>query len=402
MYAWEWATATLMALGLTLAGVPWSARLARRWNAIDWPGPRKSHSKPTPRLGGLAMFAAAILTIGFFFGSRVVREGSAILGAGALIALVGFLDDMGRTHSQVKLFFAMPLSALILVGAGIRAHVVQWEWMNIGITLLWVVGVISALNLLDGMDGLAAGVAAIGAFFFSILAGISGQYVVGMLAACALGVSLGFLAYNFYPARIFMGDGGAMFLGFMMAVLGLKLRPSGIPMEVSWLAPVLVLGIPIFDTALVSVSRIRRGLVPFLSPGKDHVFHRLHCLGLHPRQVVMTLYGLSGLLGSSALALVALRAPVWSWVAVGIVVAVAAVAAIITLERVPFERQAGVGLRRWWLAAAVRVSNGGPGGRENAGGRADWVPAEACEGGDSGPMPVSAGEKRESSEGCQW
>lgn len=261
---------------------------------------------------------------------------------------------MSRVHSQVKLFFGMPLSALILMAAGIQAHVVPWDWMNIVLTVLWVVGIICALNLLDGMDGLAAGVSAVAAFFFSVLAGMSGQYVVGMLAAATLGVSLGFLVYNCHPARIFMGDGGAMFLGCMMAVLGLKIRVSGIPAEVSWAAPVLILGVPIFDTTLVTVSRIRRGLVPFLSPGKDHLFHRLHYLGWHAWSVVLVLYALSALLGCIALALVALRAPLWSWVSVGAILAATAVAAIIGLERVPFERQTGVGWPWRERAAAVR------------------------------------------------
>ncbi|GBC84979.1 putative undecaprenyl-phosphate N-acetylglucosaminyl 1-phosphate transferase [bacterium HR11] len=342
MYAWTWPLAAVTAFGLTLAGVPLAAWLARRWNAIDLPGPRKFHTKPIPRLGGLAIFGAVIVTLGFFIDSRVVREGWAILGAGSLIAIVGFLDDMGRLHSQVKLFFAMPLSALLLIAAGIRAQVFPQEWLNVAITLLWVVGITCAFNLLDNMDGLTAGVSAIAAVFFTTLALLSGQRLVSLLGAATLGVSVGFLVYNFHPARIFMGDGGAMFLGFLMATLGLKIRLPQTPPEVSWMVPVLILGVPIFDTTLVTVSRLRRGLIPFMSPGKDHLSHRLHRLGRHPRQVALIHYGLSGLLGATALGLELLRVPVWGWGLGAIILATAAIAAIIALERVPFERQAGV------------------------------------------------------------
>ncbi|MCS7312469.1 MAG: hypothetical protein NZ742_06105 [Acidobacteria bacterium] len=109
-YAWTWPFAGLIAFSLTLAGVPLAARLAHRWKAIDWPGPLKIHHRPIPRLGGLAIFGAAVLTLGFFLETKVLREAWAILGAGTIVAVVGFFDDMGRLHSQVKLFFAMPLA----------------------------------------------------------------------------------------------------------------------------------------------------------------------------------------------------------------------------------------------------------------------------------------------------
>jgi UDP-GlcNAc:undecaprenyl-phosphate GlcNAc-1-phosphate transferase len=355
LLVWTYPLVALTALGLTLGGVPLAARLARRWNAIDWPGPRKFHTRPIPRLGGLAIFGAAILTLGFFLDGPVLREGLAILGAGSLIALVGFLDDMGRLHSQVKLFFAMPLAALILMAAGIRAEVTPWAWFNVGITLLWVVGIICAFNLLDNMDGLTAGVSAVTAAFFTALAVLGGQSLVGLLGAAVLGVSVGFLVYNFHPARIFMGDGGAMFLGFMMATLGLKLRPLETPSGVSWMVPVLALGVPIFDTTLVTVSRIRRGLVPFMSPGKDHLSHRLHRLGLDPAQVAWIHYGLSGMLGLTALGLVIFRVPAWGWWLVAIGLAAAGIGAITALERVPFEPQAGVRWREVWKVPMSRL-----------------------------------------------
>jgi UDP-GlcNAc:undecaprenyl-phosphate GlcNAc-1-phosphate transferase len=161
--------------------------------------------------------------------------------------------------------------------------------------------------------------------------------MVRTLAAATLGAALGFLRWNFNPAKIFMGDGGAMFLGFLMAVLGLKIRPEGSHAAVSWLVPVLILAVPIFDTTLVSISRARRGLLPFTSPGKDHTAHRLSNLGLGQRGAVLALYALAVLSGSLALVI--------SHVSIGTVCALAAIAAVcgivaaIFLEKAPYERQ---------------------------------------------------------------
>ncbi|MCS7312468.1 MAG: undecaprenyl/decaprenyl-phosphate alpha-N-acetylglucosaminyl 1-phosphate transferase [Acidobacteria bacterium] len=231
---------------------------------------------------------------------------------------------------------------MVLIGAGIYAEVTPWTAVNYAITLLWVIGIICAFNLLDGMDGLAAGISAIGAFYFLVLAALSRQTLTGLLAATALGASLGFLVYNFHPARIFMGDGGAMFLGLLMATLGLKIRISDAPASVDWLLPILVLGVPIFDTTLVTVSRLRRGLVPFASPGKDHTFHRLQRLGYRQRWIVLLLYGFGMLFGSIALSLVVFRVPLLGWVVMAGVLTLAAIGTIVLFEHIPFERQEGV------------------------------------------------------------
>src|SRR2546425_13331458 len=137
--------------------------------------------------------------------------------------------------------------------------------------------------------------------FFALLAYLNGQTLVTVLAAAVMGAAAGFLRWNFKPAKIFMGDGGAMFLGFLMATLGLKLRPADSPLPTSWLVPVLILGVTIFDTTLVTISRSRRGLLPFATRGKDHVAHRLANLGLGQRGAVLTLYGFGGVFGLLAL-----------------------------------------------------------------------------------------------------
>src|SRR6202142_2283716 len=188
----------------------------------------------------------------------------------------------------------MPAAAVILLVSGIRAQVFSniWPgtpgiWADTALTLVWVVGVTASFSILDHMDGLCAGVAAMASLFFAIFALESGQLLVSTMAPAVLGAAAGFLRWNFKPAKIFMGDGGAMFLGFLMATLALKLRTEHSTTLGSWLAPVLILSATIFDTTLVTVSRSRRGLLPFATPGKDHSAHRLANLGLGQRGGVL-------------------------------------------------------------------------------------------------------------------
>jgi len=188
------------------------------------------------------------------------------------------------------------------------------------------------------MDGLCAGVAATASIFFALLAYLNGQTLVTTLAAAVLGASTGFLRWNFKPAKIFMGDGGAMFLGFLMATLGLKLRLEHANHISAWLAPLLILGVTIFDTTLVTISRSRRGLLPFATPGKDHVAHRLANLGLGQRGAVITMY-LLGLLSGAAAVLVSYLPPLAS-ILLALLAFATVLAGVIFLERAPYERQA--------------------------------------------------------------
>jgi len=200
-----------------------------------------------------------------------------------------------------------------------------------------VVGITASFSILDHMDGLCAGIAAVAAGFFTLSATLNGQTMVRTLGAAALGAALGFLRWNFNPAKIFMGDGGAMFLGFLMATLGLKIRPEGSHFPATWLVPVLILGVPIFDTTLVSISRARRGLLPFTSPGKDHTAHRLSNIGLGHRGAVLVLYCQAILFG--ALGVIApFLSPGLAYALAGVLL-VAGLIAILLLESAPYERQ---------------------------------------------------------------
>jgi UDP-GlcNAc:undecaprenyl-phosphate GlcNAc-1-phosphate transferase len=255
--------------------------------------------------------------------------------------VVGLLDDRGLLHHQVKLFIAMPVSAVILVLSGIRADVftplspVFGPALDVALTLVWVVGITAAFSILDHMDGLCTGIAAIAAAYFTLFAFFEGQTAVRVLGAATLGAALGFLRWNFNPAKIFMGDSGAMFLGFLMATLALKLRFQELPYATAWMVPVLVLLVPIFDTLLVTVSRSRRGMLPFATPGKDHTAHRLSNLGCGHRGAVIGMYALGFVGGGLALAVVHLPA-MGAWIlAAG--VALAAVVGVAALESAPFD-----------------------------------------------------------------
>jgi len=318
--------------------------LAIRVGMVDLPGPRKVHLQPIPLLGGLAIYAAVVIAAIFSTSGPARSQVFGILAGATLVAAVGVLDDRGWLHHQIKLFVAMPIAAGILLAGGIHAQVFSvlvgghtGYLLDAALTILWVVGITASFSILDHMDGLCAGVAAVASAFFAVLALLHGQTLVTSLAAAVLGAAAGFLRWNFKPAKIFMGDGGAMFLGFLMATLSLKLRLEQASHLSAWLAPLLILGAAIFDTALVSVSRARRGLLPFAAPGKDHAAHRLANLGLGQRGAVLTMY-LIGTLSGAASVLVSYL-PARAALVVAAATLLCAAAGIAFLERAPYEHQ---------------------------------------------------------------
>lgn len=318
---------------------------ALRLGMVDLPGPRKVHLEPIPLLGGISIY------FGFLLGALLVFRGPAlaqiegILAAATLIIAVGILDDRGLLHHQIKLFLGMPAAACILLASGIHAQVFSTfvngrfgALLDAVLTLVWVVGITASFSILDHMDGLCAGVAAMAAAFFALLAFLNGQVLVTVLAAAVFGAACGFLRWNFKPAKIFMGDGGAMFLGFMMATLGLKLRLEHASHLGAWLAPLFILGATIFDTTLVTISRCRRGLLPFATPGKDHAAHRLANLGLGQRGAVVGMY-LLGAAGGAAGVLSAYLQPS-RVVVIGGAALLIVLLGVALLERAPYEKQA--------------------------------------------------------------
>lgn len=319
--------------------------LAIRVGMVDLPGPRKVHLTPIPLLGGLAIYGGVMLAIFTVFDGPARAQSFGIVTGATIVAIIGFLDDRGWLHHQIKLFLGMPLAAVILLASGVHTNIFEilvggkiGNWLDGALTIAWVVGITASFSILDHMDGLCAGVAAMASAFFALLAYLNGQTVVTALAAATLGAAAGFLRWNFKPAKIFMGDGGAMFLGFLMATLGLKLRLEHSSNLAGWLAPVLILGATIFDTTLVTISRSRRGLLPFATPGKDHSAHRLANLGLGQRGAVVAMY-LGGAIGGCASVVAAYLSTPGAAI-VGALAVLAMLLAVVWLERVPYERQA--------------------------------------------------------------
>jgi UDP-GlcNAc:undecaprenyl-phosphate/decaprenyl-phosphate GlcNAc-1-phosphate transferase len=336
--------AFLIALSASLVLTVPVRALAIRVGMVDLPGPRKVHLQPIPLLGGLAIYGAVMLAILVAFDGPARAQSFGIVTGATLVAAVGFLDDRGWLHHQIKLFAGMPLAAVILFASGVHANVFSvlvggaaGRWLDGALTILWVVGITASFSILDHMDGLCAGVAAMASVFFAMIAYLNGQTIVTTLAAATLGAAAGFLRWNFKPAKIFMGDGGAMLLGFLMATLALKLRLENGTFLASSLVPVLILGATIFDTTLVTISRSRRGLLPFATPGKDHSAHRLANLGLGHRGAVLVMYLVGAIGGGTALAITYLSTS--QAALVGVLVLVAMLLAIAWLERAPYERQ---------------------------------------------------------------
>ena len=334
------AVALLASLTLTLP----VRQFALRVGMVDKPNHRKIHVQPIPLLGGLAIYMAVLLAMLFSRGGETLAQVLAILAGATLVVATGTLDDRGLLHHQIKLFVAMPIAACILLASGIHARVFSLMWpgtagsfADAALTVFWVTGITASFSILDYMDGLCAGIAAVASLFFAALAALHGQIWVGALAAAVMGATLGFLRWNFNPARIFMGDGGAMLLGFLMATLSLKLRLTEASLAAGIFAPVLVLGATIFDTTLVSISRSRRGLLPFTTPGKDHTAHRLSNCGLGTRRAVLCMYALGCVFGLLALLMSRLDSR-QALIAI-VVIAVAVLLGVAALECAPYERQ---------------------------------------------------------------
>jgi UDP-GlcNAc:undecaprenyl-phosphate GlcNAc-1-phosphate transferase len=288
------------ALAVAAGAIPLLRRIAPRLGFMDQPSARKIHQTPIPRIGGVGIYIAFIIALILFENTfNLAQVVSIILGA-TLMSFMGLWDDRRSLPAWVKLIGQIAAAGALIV-SGVQISVLPWGPLNIAASLLWIVGITNAMNLLDNMDGLSAGVTAIAAAFILLLAAGSGQYLVGSLAAALLGACIGFLFYNLNPAQIFMGDSGSLFIGFILAALGIKLRFPSASIAVTWMIPILVLGLPIFDTTLVFISRLRRGVNPLTTAGKDHISHRLVERGMTKREAVLTLYLAGGLLGGLAL-----------------------------------------------------------------------------------------------------
>jgi UDP-GlcNAc:undecaprenyl-phosphate GlcNAc-1-phosphate transferase len=281
---------------VTFAAVPMAQQLARALGAIDVPrGPLQIHDRPIPRLGGLAIFCGfltAILGVIFFGGSLSTGERFLVLPIllGAMMMLgLGAIDDIRGVQPRHRFYVQVPAAVLLII-FGIVVNIPFLLPLGMILTIFYVIGACNSLNLLDGIDGLAAGTTAIAALAFGTLFLIRHDTLGIILSAAMVGSVLGFLWYNLSPASIFMGDSGSLFLGFMLAVLAIRSLQSADGL-LAHLVPVAILGVPIFDTGLTVLRRIINHK-PLLPGDRAHSYDKLMAAGLKSRQTVLVMYAM--------------------------------------------------------------------------------------------------------------
>ena len=310
----EYILAFAVALGTALTVTPLVIKFAFKTGAVDIPDARKVHKFPIPRIGGLGIYLAFIVSIIFSvfaagIGGETLREIIGLTLSGSLIVALGLVDDYKNLPAKVKLLGQIVAACVLVFGFDVRidfitdplGDYIYLEWLAIPATIFWIVGLTNTINLIDGLDGLAAGVSAIASVTILLVALKQNFLLVTLLTAALAGAAAGFLFYNSHPAKIFMGDSGSMFFGFMLAgisVIGAVKSTATITLIV----PILALGLPILDTTFAIVRRYRGGK-PIFQPDKGHLHHRLLSLGFTHKQAVLLMYVISAILGMSAVAL---------------------------------------------------------------------------------------------------
>lgn len=286
---------------------PVAKTISLKVGAIDYPKARGMHKEPMPRMGGLAIVFGFMFTVLLLYRFVEFSETRKLMGfmAGAcMIVVLGIFDDIYNLRARFK-FFIQILAALVAILSGIRIHVVMWPvtqaltYLSGPITLLWIVGVTNAVNLIDGLDGLAAGVSSIAALCLMVLCILTGEETAILLTAALAGSCLGFLPRNFNPAQIFMGDTGATFLGYTLAVTSILGVFKGYAI-LALVVSMLCLGLPIFDTIFAMVRRFAKHQ-PIMQADRGHLHHRLIDKGFSQKQAVMILYIISALCGVCAI-----------------------------------------------------------------------------------------------------
>lgn len=289
----------LLAMFVSFVLTPYIKKLAFKIGAIDKPDSRRVHTRIMPRLGGLAIYIGFVLAA--IASLELTKDIIGILLGGTIIVTVGVLDDKYQLSAKVKLL-GQVLAACILVAFGIQ---IEWinnpfggyfylEYFSIPITIFWVVSFTNVVNLIDGLDGLAAGVGAIASLTVGLVAWQFGYYHIAVLSAALCGAIIGFLRYNFNPASIFMGDTGSMFIGYTMAAISVygAVKTAA---TVALFVPAIALGLPIMDTAFAILRRYSNGR-PIFSPDKGHLHHRLLERGFNQKEAVLLMYGITAAL----------------------------------------------------------------------------------------------------------
>ena len=297
-----------IAFAISLAATPFVINLAHKIGAVDVPdNERRIHKKPIPRLGGLAIFYGFLVALLCF--AKIDEQLRGILIGSLIIVGVGIIDDVKQLRALIKLA-AQLLAAVIVVFHNVRitaisvpgfiseTGVLQLGFLSIPITIAWIVGVTNAVNLIDGLDGLAVGVSSIASFSLFFIAILGGEQNVAIISAALAGGCLGFFPYNFNPAKIFMGDTGSQFLGFMLSAICIQGLFKGY-VVISFIIPLLILGLPLFDTVFAIIRRAWNHK-PIMGADRGHLHHRLLDSGFSQKQTVAILYIIASILGISA------------------------------------------------------------------------------------------------------
>ncbi|GEC91590.1 MULTISPECIES: glycosyltransferase family 4 protein [Brevibacillus] len=303
----------LTSLIISFIATPYVKNLAVKVGAVDAPNQRKVHTRIMPRMGGLAIYIGYLVAFFLFVPYTSLSEMLGIFLGSTIVMVVGMLDDKYQLSPKWKLLGQLVATAIVVIPFGLKIGVVNlpysgsidfssgWLfWLAIPITMFWIVGVTNAVNLIDGLDGLSAGVSAIAAGTMGVMALLMDDYKVATYCFVLLGAILGFLYFNFHPARLFMGDTGSLFLGFNLAALSIMGFKEAL--FVSFIIPIVVLGVPLWDTFFAIVRRIVNKK-PISSPDKGHLHHCLLNMGLSHRSTVLTIYSISIFFGMMAILL---------------------------------------------------------------------------------------------------
>ncbi len=292
------------ALVLALLLVPVAMKLAYKIGAVDKPNARKVHTKIMPRMGGLGIYLAYMTVV--LLTQKMTMPLVGLLIGSTILVVLGIFDDIKDLNAKFKLSVQI-IAAVIVMAFGVRiefmtnvfgGEAIYLDILSLPVTLLWIVGITNAINLIDGLDGLAGGIATIAALSMAVVGWIYGQYFMASMAIILAGATIGFLRYNFHPAKVFMGDTGSLFLGFNLSVLAVMGVAKGVTF-ISLAAPVLVLGVPIFDT-FFAILRRKMNHKPIFAADKDHLHHRLLSMGFSHRNTVLIIYAISFFLALSA------------------------------------------------------------------------------------------------------
>ena len=287
------------AFAISMVATPFAKKVSEKLGAIDYPKARGMHTKPMPRLGGIAIvlgFMITVLVLYRFVNDINIKHFCGFIAGAIVIVGVGIVDDSRQLPARVKLVFQI-IAALLVIGSGIRINVVMWpvttylQKLSAPITLIWIIGITNAVNLIDGLDGLAAGVSSIASICLMVLCILNGTESAVVFTAALAGSCLGFLPRNFNPAEIFMGDTGATFLGYVLAVTSIMGVFKGYAV-LALVVCLLSIGLPIFDT-LCAMLRRAATHKPIMQADRGHLHHKLIDRGYTQKQAVLIMYGIS-------------------------------------------------------------------------------------------------------------